>query len=124
MPLNPPVLDDRSYDQIVADARQLIPHYAPDWTNLNPSDPGITLLELFAWMTEMLLFRLNRVPELNYVKFLQLLGIELEPAQPAATELTFTLVSPVRRRTPQSPRGRRSPWPGPVRRWSSRRSRA
>lgn len=91
MPLQAPNLDDRRQDQIVADAKLLIPRYAPEWTDHNASDPGITLLQLFAWMAEMTLYRLNQVPERNYIKFLQLLGIELEPARPARTELTFAL---------------------------------
>jgi len=91
MPLQAPNLDDRRFADIVAEARTLIPRYAPEWTDHNESDPGITLMQLFAWMTDMLLFRLNQVPERNYIKFLQLLGIELKPAQPARAELTFTL---------------------------------
>jgi Baseplate J-like protein len=91
MPLTAPVIDDRNYDSIVSEARSLIPRYTPEWTDHNESDPGITLIELFAWMTEMLIYRLNQVPELNYVKFLQLLGIELTPAAPAHVDLTFSI---------------------------------
>lgn len=93
MPLQAPVLDDRTFDQIVAQAKLLIPRYAPKWTNQSEADPGITLMELFAWMTEMLLYRVNQVPERNYIKFLELLGIQLKPAQPAKAEITFTLTS-------------------------------
>jgi uncharacterized phage protein gp47/JayE len=91
MPLSAPNLDDRTFAQIVAEAKTLIPRYTPEWTDFNESDPGITLVELFGWMTEMLIYRLNRVPDRNYIEFLRLLGIELEPAQPASVELTFTL---------------------------------
>lgn len=91
MPLLAPNLDDRRFADIVAEAKTLIPRYAPEWTNHHDSDPGITLIHLFAWMTDMLLYRLNQVPDRNYIKFLQLLGIELKPAQPARAELTFTL---------------------------------
>jgi predicted phage baseplate assembly protein len=94
MPLQAPILDDRQYADIVAQAKTLIPRYAPEWTNFNDSDPGITLVQLFAWMTDIILYRLNQVPDLNYIKFLQLLGIELNPAQPAKAELTFTLARP------------------------------
>jgi predicted phage baseplate assembly protein len=94
MTLPAPVLDDRKYADIVADARQLVPRYAPEWTDLNDSDPGIALVELFAWMTEMLIFRLNEVPDLVYVKFLELLGLTLRPAVPATADLTFVLVDP------------------------------
>ncbi len=91
MPLTAPNLDDRTFQQIVDQARRRIPRYAPEWTDHNETDPGITLVQLFAWMTEMTLYRLNQVPERNYVKFLELLGIELQPARPARAELTFEL---------------------------------
>lgn len=91
MPLQAPKLDDRTFEEIVTQAKTLIPRYAPEWTDHNESDPGITMIQLFAWMTDMLLYRLNQVPERNYVKFLQLLGIKPKPAQPARAELTFTL---------------------------------
>lgn len=94
MPLIAPNLDNRQFADIVAEAKTLIPRYAPEWTNFNETDPGITLVELFAWMTEILVYRLNQVPDLNYIKFLQLIGIELQPAQPARAELTFTLARP------------------------------
>jgi predicted phage baseplate assembly protein len=93
MPLQAPILDDRTFDQILAQAKLLIPRYAPAWTNQSETDPGITLMELFAWMTEMLLYRMNQVPDRNYIKFLELLGITLTPARPAHAELTFTLTS-------------------------------
>ena len=63
--------------------RALIPRYAPQWTDHNPSDLGITLIELFAWLAEGVIYRLNRVPEKNYVAFLNLLGITRDPPTPA-----------------------------------------
>src|SRR4051812_8789237 len=92
MSLPVPNLDDRSWKQIVDEAMRLIPRYAPEWTNHNASDPGITLLELTAWMTELILYRLNRVPEKNYLAFLDLIGVKLRSPQPAHTLLTFSLV--------------------------------
>jgi predicted phage baseplate assembly protein len=94
MPLTAPNLDDRQFADIITEAKTLIPRYAPEWTNFNESDPGITLVELFAWMTEIMVYRLNQVPDRNYIKFLQLIGIEREPAQPARAEITFTLSRP------------------------------
>jgi predicted phage baseplate assembly protein len=94
MPLEAPILDNRTYADIVSQAKTLIPRYTPEWTNFNDSDPGMTLVQLFAWMTEMLIYRVNQVPDLNYIKFLQLLGIELEPARPATANLTFSLARP------------------------------
>lgn len=95
MPIQPPNLDDRRMADLVAEARTLIPRYTPEWTDFNESDPGMTLLELFGWMTDILLYRLNLVPERNYLKFLQLLGIEQKPAQPANADLTFALSTTV-----------------------------
>ena len=74
MPLQLPDLDDRRYNDLVAEALARIPTDAPDWTNHNPSDPGITLVELFAYLTDMLLYRLNRVTDDNTRKFLKLLN--------------------------------------------------
>ena len=87
-----PKLDDRAFQDIVDEAISLIPRYAPEWTNHNPSDPGITLIELAAWMTDLLIFRLNQVPEKNYVAFLNLLGIKLRAPRAAKALLQFTLV--------------------------------
>ncbi|MEE4216423.1 MAG: hypothetical protein V2I48_02340 [Xanthomonadales bacterium] len=73
MPLKIPNLDDRKFNDLVKEGLSLLPHYAPEWTNHNPSDPGITLIELLAYVTEILIFRLNRVTRENKIKFLQLL---------------------------------------------------
>src|SRR5262249_26043224 len=91
MPLesNLPVIDDRTFDDIVTEARTRIPRYTPEWTDLNDNDPGITLVQLFAWLSDMLIYRMQKVPELNYLKFLQLIGIELNPAAPAQAEIYF-----------------------------------
>ena len=63
----------------------------PEWTEHNVSDPGITLIELFAWMTEMTIYRLNRVPDKLHLKLLELLGIRLAGPSAARTELRFRL---------------------------------
>ncbi len=88
--IQPPDLDDRSWQDLVDQALALIPKYAPQWTDYSPGDPGRTLIELFAWLVEGLTYRLNRVPEKNYIAFLNLLGITRDPAVPAHTFLTFT----------------------------------
>ena len=88
-------LDDRKYKDLVQECLLRIPRYCPEWTNYNPSDPGITLVELFAWLTDQMQLRFNQVPRRNYVAFLELLGIRLNPPQPAHTDLTFYLVAPL-----------------------------
>jgi predicted phage baseplate assembly protein len=102
MPLQAPKLDTRTFEELYNEARLRIPRYAPEWTDFNDSDPGITLVQLFAWLTDMMLYQLNRVPERNYIKFLKLLNMELRSALPARAHLTFTVIpgseaSPVRR---------------------------
>ena len=92
MALPAPNLDNLRFQRnLVDEARKRIIHYCPEWTEYNLSDPGITLIELFAWMTELLVYRLNRVPEKNYIKFLELLGLQRRPASSAQTDLTFWL---------------------------------
>lgn len=73
MPIPLPNLDNRTYAQLVEEARSLIPGLCPDWTNHNPSDPGMMLIELFAWLTELLLYRVDQIPDAHYRAFLQLL---------------------------------------------------
>jgi predicted phage baseplate assembly protein len=84
-------LDDRTFQELVNECLLRIPRYCPEWTNYNPSDPGVTLIELFAWLTDQMLFRFNNVPRRHYVAFLELLGIRLNPPTPATTEVTFYL---------------------------------
>ena len=94
MALQTPNLDDRKFQDIVSEARRKIPQYCPEWTDYNLSDPGITLIELFAWMTDMILYRMNRVPERNYIKFMELIGVRLQPPRPARVDVTFRLSAP------------------------------
>lgn len=86
-------LDDRTYKDLVEECILRIPRYCPEWTNYNPSDPGVTLIELFAWLTDQMLLRFNRVPLRNYVTFLELIGVRLQAAVPAQTDITFYLTS-------------------------------
>jgi predicted phage baseplate assembly protein len=95
MPLPAPNLDDRRFQDLVDDAKRMVQQRCPEWTDHNVSDPGVTLIELFAWMTDQMLYRLNRVPDRNYVKFLELLGVGLYPATPARAGLTFWLSGPI-----------------------------
>jgi len=87
-------LDDRRFQDLVSEARLRINRSCPEWTEHNVSDPGITLIELFAWMTEMTIYRLNRVPDKLHVKLLELLGIQLDGPSAATTELRFRLSEP------------------------------
>jgi len=94
MPLPAPNLDDRRFQDIVDEARTtLIPRFCPEWTDHNLSDPGIALVEVFAWMMETTLYRLNQVPDRNYVKFLDLMGVKLREPQPARADISFRLTA-------------------------------
>lgn len=86
MPLSLPNLDDRSYAELVDEARSLIPSLSPEWTDHNPSDPGIALIELLAWLTEMVLYSANRVPDAHYTTFLNLLR-DSRDTQPLSGDL-------------------------------------
>jgi predicted phage baseplate assembly protein len=87
-------LDDRRFQDLVSEARLRIHRACPEWTEHNVSDPGITLIELFAWMTEMTIYRLNRVPDKLHVALLELLGIRLDGPSAATTSLRFRLAAP------------------------------
>lgn len=91
MTLPPVVLDDRRSQDIVDEAKRKIPTLFPAWTNHNVSDPGVALIELFAWMTDMTLFRLNRLPERGMVALLNTVGFRPFPARAARTDLTFSI---------------------------------
>lgn len=83
MPITLPTIDDRRYQQLVDETLARVPVHTPEWTNFNQSDPGVTLVQLFAFLTENLLYRANRIPERNRRKFLQLLQVPLKPAEAA-----------------------------------------
>ena len=94
MALLAPKLDDRGFQDIVDEAKKRIPHYCKEWTDHNVSDPGVTLIELFAWMTDIILYRLNQVPDLHYIKFMEMLGIRLQESVPSNVPVTFWLSAP------------------------------
>jgi predicted phage baseplate assembly protein len=94
MPLETPRLDDRTFEDLVQELRRRIPQYTPEWTDHNLSDPGITLIELFAWLTDVMLYRLNRVPDKHYIKLMELIGMRLREPEAAETRVTFWLSAP------------------------------
>lgn len=84
-----PNLDDQNYIDIVEAAKRRIPVIFPEWTDFNEHDPGITMLEAFAWLKEMQQYYLNRISDRTYENMLRLLGIEIQSAQPARTDVCF-----------------------------------
>jgi predicted phage baseplate assembly protein len=93
VPFLPPSLDDRSYDDLVQDMLGSIRAHTPEWTNPQPGDPGRTLIELFAWLADTILYRANLIPEKQRIAFLKLLGQSMQPAA-AATGLVSLSLDP------------------------------
>ena len=91
MTLPAPNLDDRGFQDLVDEAKRLVQLRNPEWTDHNVSDPGVTLIETFAYMTDQLIYRLNRIPDLHYVKFLDLLGEKMIPPSAAVARIEFWL---------------------------------
>ena len=94
MAIAAPNLDDRRFQDLVDDAKRMVMDRCPAWTDHNVSDPGVTLIETFAYVTDQLLYRLNRVPDRLYIKFLELIGIRLFPPTAARAGVTFWLSAP------------------------------
>ncbi len=106
MPLTPPNLDDRTFEQLVLEARARVVSSCPEWSDLSAHDPGMVLLELFAHLTETMIYRLNRLPDKAYVELLRLIGVQQQPPAAASAELTFRLDRP-RPAPVEIPRGTR-----------------
>lgn len=94
MALPAPNLDDRRFQDLVDDAKRMVQRNCPAWTDHNVSDPGVTLIETFAFMTDQLLYRLNRLPDRLHIAFLDLIGLRMLPPTPARVDVTFWLSTP------------------------------
>jgi len=91
MPLTLPNLDDRRWADLVEESRALIPVYGGEWTDHNVHDPGITLVELLAYLAELDLFQINQIPDEHKRQFLGLIGLHPNPTTAARTFLKLTL---------------------------------
>jgi predicted phage baseplate assembly protein len=94
MPIRPPALDDRSFDDLVDDLVRRIPAHTPEWTNPREGDPGHTLIDLFAWLGDTILYRVNLIPERQRLAFLRLLGSRMRPAIPAKGLMQLSIDDP------------------------------
>lgn len=94
MPLPTPNLDDRTFEQLLAEAKAHVARSCPEWTDLSAHDPGAVLLEAFAHVTETMLYRMNRLPEKAFIEFLKLIGVKLQPPAAAQARLEFKLERP------------------------------
>lgn len=102
-----PNLDDKTFEELRTEALAIAKQRAKDWTDQSPHDPGVVLLELFAYLTETLLFRLNRLPRKVYIELLKLIGLRLQPPSAASVDLTFSTGGEPATQRIQIPRGTR-----------------
>jgi len=107
MSLHVPNLDNRSYDGMLAEARKKILETGSGWSDLGPSDPGTVLLEAFTFLTDQLIYRLNRLPEKAYLEFLRLMGLKRQPPAAAGAKLVFSVETPLEKPI-DIPRGTRA----------------
>jgi Baseplate J-like protein len=112
MPFRPPALDDRSFDDLVADLVRRIPSHTPEWTDPRIGDPGRTLIDLFAWLGDTILYRANLIPERQRLAFLRLLGQGMRPAAPATGIVQVLVADAAESRSTTLPP--RHPVTGPV----------
>ena len=94
MTLPTPNLDDRDFNQLINEALRRMKQSGTDWNDLSPNDPGMVLLDLFAYLTETTIYRLNRLPEKAYIEFLNLIGVRLQPPAAAVVSLQFSRMKP------------------------------
>ncbi|MFI7124739.1 hypothetical protein ACIBQ1_03545 [Nonomuraea sp. NPDC050153] len=91
MTIPPLTLDDLTWARMTEAIRARIPSASlGQWTLHAPVDPGVALLELYAWLLEQRLYLLDQVPDTLVRGVLRLLGItDPAPAVPAATVLAL-----------------------------------
>ena len=92
MGLDAPELDDTEYEELVEEARKLLPVYSEEWTNYNPQDPGITVLETLAWLADSYIYQLDSVTDEHRRKYLGLMGER--PRGPTAASTRLSLSAP------------------------------
>ncbi|MGI5400294.1 baseplate J/gp47 family protein [Streptomyces sp. CA-135486] len=100
MPLFPPLIDTLRWADLVRAGRAQLPLVAPGWTDQNPSDPGIALLELLTWLVEADGYRAGAVTDRERHLLLALIGDATAPARPATCLLRFTVGPPGPARIP------------------------
>ncbi|MDG5814095.1 putative baseplate assembly protein [Chitinispirillales bacterium ANBcel5] len=88
-------IDDRDFDSLVKDSLKMITQSCPQWTDVSMGEPGRMLIEVFAYLTETMIYRINRLPQKAFVEFLRLLGVKLYPPKAARTTLQFSLKTPM-----------------------------
>ncbi len=88
---NPPKIDPRRFEDIEGMVKGIVPHYTPEWAAASEKDPGVALIKIFTHMSESIINRLNKVPQKNFIAFLDMLGVKQLPAQSSRVPVTFML---------------------------------
>lgn len=83
--LSIPKLDDPGYELLVQRARGRIPMHTDEWTDFNDHDPGMTILQTYAWLVDTLGFYIDATGEQHRLAYLSLLGLRPELAAAACT---------------------------------------
>ena len=81
-------LDNEYFDDILDNARNMIVSIYPEWTDFNYHDPGITMLEMFAWLKESQQYYINKIGPENIRKYLKLIGIERRTKVPSSVDVS------------------------------------
>ena len=101
-----PNLDDRRFQDLVDDAKRLVQQRCPEWTDHNVSDPGVTLIEAFAYMMDQLTVPAQPGARSHYIKFLELIGVELRsPRRPGRGDVLVVGAPTAARARPSRIRG-------------------
>ncbi len=82
------LLDSESFDEIFENARNLIVSIYPEWTDFNYHDPGVTMLEMLAWLKDSQHYYLNKIGPENIRTYLKLLGMTRRTKKPSHTIVT------------------------------------
>lgn len=86
-------LDDERFEEIMEKARKMIPGLYPEWTDYNYHDPGITMLEMLAWLKEVQQFHMDQIGQYHIRQYLKLLGVEPSHRKPAETLVSVSELS-------------------------------
>lgn len=94
MPIPFYILHDQTAEQLADELIRQIPAHTPEWRNPAPGDPGRALIDLFAWMSDKLLYRINLLPERQRLMFLRLLDMPMRAATSAKGLLQLRHAAP------------------------------
>ena len=86
-----PDLNTVPAEKLLTELAERIPRVAPKWTEQNPSDPGITLLEMLVWIVEATAYQANCIPFEAYlckVRFILGLAFSAERTRPYTVPAT------------------------------------